>query len=182
MKLFQLIPITFIWIFTSCALHIPVKTDYDTKATFDSYTSFGFYKPGIDAVEINDLDKKRILRALDQTLQQKGFTKSETPDLLVNIKTEAEKNINVYQNAGFGYGFGWGWYNPYWWGGFNNVASTYQTVDGILYIDLIDAKTKELVWYGTGRAALVDGPEAKEARVQAIVSAILAKYPPGIQK
>ncbi len=164
----------------SCAT-VQVQTDYDTQANFNNYKTFGFYKPGIDKVEINDLDKKRILRAIDKTMQEKGFTKSENPDLLVNIKTKAEKSINVYQNTGFGYGYGWGWYNPIGWGGFYGYNTTYQTVDGVLYIDLIDAQKKELIWNGTGRAALVEGPEAKEARIQEMVSAILLKYPPQLK-
>lgn len=166
---------------TSCAT-VNVKTDYDTKANFKAYKSFGFLKPAIDKVEISDLDKKRILRAIDLQLQAKGFNKSTTPDLLVSINTKAEKNVQVYQNFGFGYG--WGWWSPFWWGGpgFNGV-STYETVDGVLFIDLIDAKKKELVWQGIGKAPLVEGgPIEKEKRINEIVTAILAKYPPGSEK
>jgi len=153
----------------------------DKKASFTEYATFGFFKPGIDKVEISDLDKKRILRAIDKTMQDKGFLKSETPDLLVSIVTKAEKNINVYQNN-LGFGYGWGWYNPFWWngGGFNNF-NTFETVEGVLFIDLIDAKKKELIWQGVGRAPLVDGPEAKEERINEIVTAILAKYPPELK-
>jgi len=176
MRAKYIIGILLAFLMISCAT-VYVKTDYDTQASFTTYKTFGFFKPGIDKVEISDLDKKRILRSIDKTLHNKGFTKSETPDLLVSITTKAEKNVNVYQNN-FGYGYGWGWYNPFWWGtGFNNF-STYESVEGRLFIDLIDAKKKELVWQGVGTAPLVDGPEAKEARIQEIVTAILAKYPP----
>jgi len=164
----------------SCAT-VRVQTDYDTQASFTEYKTFGFFKPGIDKVEISDLDKKRILRSIDKTMLQKGFTKSETPDLLVNIVTKAEKNVDVYQNN-FGFGYGWGWYNPFWWGGGFNNFSTIETIEGRLFIDLIDAKKKELVWQGVGTAALVEGPVAKEERIQEMVEAILIKYPPGTEK
>lgn len=158
----------------SCST-VQVKSDYDTKAEFTKYKSFAFYKTGIDKVEINDLDKKRILRAVDRSLADKGLVKSETPDLLVNFTTKAEKSVQVSQQN-FGYGFGWGWWNPFWFG--NNFVNTYETIDGILVIDLIDAEKNELIWQGIGKAPLVDGPEAKTERINEIVAAILAKYPP----
>ena len=48
------------------------------------YTTYAFFKPGIDEVEISDLDKKRILKAIESELDGKQLTKSETPDLLIN--------------------------------------------------------------------------------------------------
>ena len=164
------------FLIASCA-SVNVRTDYDSKANFNQYSSFAFFKPGIDKVEISDLDKKRILRAIDKTMQEKGFVKSTTPDVLVSIVTKAEKNVNVYQNN-VGFGYGWGWYNPFWFGGGFNNFGTFETVEGRLFIDIIDANKKELIWQGVGTAALVEGPEAKDERIQEIVSAILAKYPP----
>ena len=108
-------------------------------------------------------------------MQEKGFVKSTTPDVLVSIVTKAERNVNVYQNN-VGFGYGWGWYNPFWFGGGFNNFGTFETVEGRLFIDIIDANKKELIWQGVGTAALVEGPEAKDERIQEIVSAILAKY------
>ena len=155
----------------SCAT-VNVTTDFDTSKDFTNFKSFAFFKPGIDEVEISDLDKRRILRAIDTVMQSKGFVKTETPDLLVNISTDAEKNTYFYQNN---FGWGWGW-SPFWWGpGFMN---SYDVIEGTLFIDLIDAKNKELVWQGIGKAPLVDGPYKKEERIREIVASVLAKYPP----
>ncbi len=166
-----------LFLLTSCAT-VQVKSDYDTKAVFANYKSFGFYKTGIDKVDINDLDKKRILRAIDKNLAEKGLVKSNTPDLLINFTTKAEKNVQVAPN--YGYGFGWGWWSPFWYG--NNFYNTYETIEGVLVIDLIDAEKNELIWQGIGKAPLADGPEAKTERINEIVTAVLAKYPPEIEK
>lgn len=156
---------------TSCST-VNVRTDYDTKAQFDTYKTFAFFKAGIDKVEISDLDKRRILRSIDEAMISKGFTKSEKPDLLINITTKAQENINVYPNY---FGWGWGW-SPFWVNqGFYN---TYSTIEGTLFIDLIDAKEKQLIWQGIGTAPLVQGAEQKEERIKEIVSSILLKYPP----
>jgi hypothetical protein len=42
-------------------------------------------------VQISEFDKKRILHAIDNELGKMGMTKSNTPDLLVNIFTKEEK-------------------------------------------------------------------------------------------
>ena len=47
-------------LFLSCS-SIRVYNDFDAGVDFDSYTSYAFFKPGIDEVEISDLDKKRII-------------------------------------------------------------------------------------------------------------------------
>jgi hypothetical protein len=159
---------------SSCA-SVDVSTDYASNVDFSQYKSFAFYKPGVDKAEISDLDKRRILRAIESELKQKGMVKSENPDLLISIITDAEKNVNVYQNN-FGYGWGWGW-NPYFMGGpaYSNVSTS---VDGILFIDLIDEQSRELVWQGMGQAILSRDREEKIEKINFIVQEIMKAYPP----
>ena len=163
--------------FTSCST-VQVASDYDQQVNFNQYKSFAFFKPGIDKAEISDLDKKRILRAIEEEMLAKGFTKSEEPDVLVSIFTKTNENINIYQNR-YGYGYGWGW-NPWYWGAGANTVTT--TSEGTLYIDLIDAKSKELVWQGMGTAALAKEVNRKQERINEIVEKIMEKYPPGLEK
>lgn len=166
--------VLFVLVFTSCS-GVRVATDYDREANFNQYQTFAFFKPGIDKAEISDLDKKRILRSIESEMLEKGFTKSENPDLLVSIFTKTKENINIY-NTPYGYGYGWGWHPYYWRTGYNTVNST---TEGTLYIDLIDAAQKELVWQGMGTAALARDVDRKQERINKIVGEILEKYPPG---
>ncbi len=165
---------------TSCQ-SVQVVTDYDRTVNFSDYHTFAFYKPTIDKAKISDLDKRRILRAIDSSLTAKGLTKSDTPDLLVSIVTKSAKNINVHQNY-YGWGAYWGgpWYwgmSPYW--GNNYYTST--NTDGTLYINLIDADKNMLVWQGVGTGLI--SPEGnvseKVERINTIVREILNRYPPG---
>jgi hypothetical protein len=52
--------------------------------------------------------------------------------------------------------------------------------EGSLYIDVIDANKKELVWQGRGVGTLNNTKdiEKKEARIKEFVSQILQEYPP----
>jgi hypothetical protein len=178
-----LLPVVVLLFVTSC-ISVRVVADYDQEANFDSYKTFAFYKTGIDKAEISDLDKKRILRSIEKEMVARGFVKSENPDLLVNIMTKANKRINVNNNFGFGFGgWGWGgfggWGNPWMWGG--NSAMVSSRVEGVLYIDLIDTKQKELVWQGRGSGNLLgrrSSIEKKEARIQEFVAEIMKEYPP----
>jgi hypothetical protein len=110
-------------------------------------------------------------------MNTKGLSKSEKPDLLVNIFTKATERVNVNQfNTGFGYGWGYGWgWNPYLWGGQTSVSTN---TEGTLYIDLIDAATKELVWQGEGVGVLTQNAGKKDERIAEFVAKILAQYPP----
>lgn len=161
---------------SSCT-SVRVLSDYDREADFKTYKSYAFFKTGIDKAEISDLDKKRILRAIEAEMNARGFVKSENPDLLVSIFTKEKERVDVYNNA-WGWGWGWGW--GYWgWPGYygNNVSTS---TEGSLYIDLIDARTRDLVWQGRGVGTLnnTSNVARKEERIREFVSQILEQYPP----
>ena len=187
MKLFAL-PVLALVFLSSC-VSVRVVSDYDRDANFKEYKSYAFYKTGIDQAQISDLDKKRILRAIETEMTSRGFTKSSNPDILVSIFTKEREQVDVYNNNfGFGWG-GWGWggfgwggwgWGPGWgWGGAWGPNVSTRT-EGSLYIDLIDAKDKELVWQGRGVGTLnnVKNIEKKEERIRQFVSEILSEYPP----
>ena len=151
---------------------ISVITDHDSGADFTKYKSFAYLKPGIDRVEISDLDKRRILKAIDLQLAEKSMLKSDMPDLLVSINTSAKEKVYVNTNYGF---WGWGW-NPWMWGPNQNTVSS--RTEGVLYIDLIDAKTKQLVWQGKGKGGISEYSKNRDERIGIFVAEILKKFPP----
>jgi hypothetical protein len=174
MKAIKIISAFILLLLSSCST-VRVNSDYDKNVNFSQYKTYAFQKSGVDKVQISDLDKKRILRAIDFEMTKKGFTKSETPDLLINIFTKEREQIDVNQyNTSWGYGWGYGW-NPYLWGGQTYVTTS---TEGTLYIDLIDSKKKELVWQGEGEGYLTKVRSEKESRINEFVSKILAQFPP----
>ena len=177
MKALKFLIIALAFTMVSCS-SVRVNSDYDKNVNFGQYKTYAFHKSGVDKVEISDLDKKRILRAIDAQLTTKGFTKSETPDLLVNIFTKERERVDVNQyNAGWGYGWGYGW-NPYFWGGRTYVTTS---TEGTLYIDLIDAKNKELIWQGLGTGYLTQNRDKKDERINEFVAKIIAEFPPQVK-
>ncbi len=164
-------------IVTSCS-SVKVATDYERTTNFDEFKSFAFFKPGIDKAEINDIDKRRILRAIESELLAKGYTKSEDPDLLVSIFTKSNQRVDVYNNYWGAGAWGWGGFGPGWGWGWNQPMVSTRT-EGVLYIDLINAKKKELVWQGQGKGYLSRNMERKEERIKEFVNKVLGQFPPG---
>lgn len=193
MKALRLLPLLAIMLIVSSCNTVRVASDYDQTVNFNEYKTYAFYKPGIDKAEISDLDKKRVLRAIETEMEAKGFTKSENPAVLVSIFAKANKRVDVYQNnfgfrggwgwGGFGYGgFGWGGgFGPWWGGGAYNGNTVSERIEGILYIDLLDVDKKQLVWQGKGTTSLISGNvDKREARIQEIVKEIMEVYPPAL--
>lgn len=175
MKKLKYLPLFLIFLVVSCS-SVNVYNDYDKKVDFTQFKTFAFYKPGVDKVEISDLDKKRILKSIEAEMLAKGFTKSENPDLLVNFFTKSREQVDVNAfNNSWGYGYGYGW-NPYIWGG--NRTSVRTSTQGTLFIDLIDAKKKEMIWQGEGQGEIFKNQNNKEKRIQEFVTEILKQYPP----
>ncbi|OWP83666.1 hypothetical protein BWK59_09325 [Flavobacterium davisii] len=174
MKTTRLLTLFSLLMLTACS-SVYVNTDYDKRARFDQYKTFAYLKSGIDKAEISDLDKKRILYALDETLTEKGFSKSENADILISFFTKEKERVDYYNN----WGWNMGWNNP-WWGGFS-YSMPVTSIEGTLIIDVIDAKTKELIWQGKGSGYLTEDVNKKDARIKEFVSKILEKYPPQIK-
>ena len=178
MKIYKLFILLCLGILTSCS-SVKVVSDYDTKVDFSTYKTFAFYKKGIDKASVSDLDKKRIMRAIENELIEKGFTKSENPDLLISIFTKSREQVNVTDNN-LGYGFGWG-YNPWFFGSTNLNINQYT--EGTLFIDFIDKKNNELIWQGIGSGAMkMSNIEKKEKRISDLVNKIILAYPPNLKK
>ena len=184
MKTLKLLSLLFITAVAASCSSVRVTADYDDSADFTHYKTYGYLKDGVDKAEISDLDKKRILKAVDAELEKKGFTKSDKPDVLINIFTKANKDVNVnnwggygmgYYGYGMGYGWGWGG-GPWGWGG--NYTSVSTVTEGTLYIDLIDAAKKELVWQGVGTGVLTRDRNKKQERINEFVAKIIAEFPP----
>jgi len=184
MKLYVSASVLLVLILFSCST-VDVYSDYDKKTDFSNFKTYAFYKKGIDKVEISDLDKRRILRAIEHELKAKGMVVSENPDVLINIFTKSREKINVYNNSyngwypwyyGYGYGYG-GYYGPGYGFGYMNVSTS---TEGTLFIDLIDARKKELAWQGIGTGLLSYEKDInkKEAKINEFVSKIMMAYPP----
>ena len=163
----------------SCS-SIKVTSDFDKTAGFANYKTYAF-TPEAQSLPLDDINRGRILTAIENELAAKGFTKAENPDVLIDVNIKAEKqttatatNTGGYYGRGYRYGYG---------GGFSTTTINYDTyVDGTLFIDMIDASKKQLVWQGRGTKTLDPEatPQKREENINYAVKQIFTKYPPAI--
>ena len=160
---------------------VQVDTDWNPSTDFSKLHTYAWLSdaplttgdPRFD----NPLVDQRIRNATAEALVAKGFTPAAkaSADFLVAylITSQQKTDVNtVYESYGYGLG---GFGGP-------GYARTYVTQYelGTLILDVLDPKTKSLVWRGSGSAVLGESrtPEERDERVRAAVQEILAKFPP----
>ncbi|GHC49150.1 DUF4136 domain-containing protein [Ulvibacter litoralis] len=159
-------------VLASCGASVAV--DYDKEVTFSEYTSYNFY-PDIKS-GLNQLDDKRIMRVMDSVLQQKGFIKSEAPQLLVNFYAK-ETVSNSRNTLGIGVGGGGGAVGVGVSGG---IPIGGRVINQALTIDFVAASNDALIWQAIADGELKEkaNPKQREAYYEAVVSKVLKEYPP----
>lgn len=155
------------------ALAGKIKTDFNPKADFASFKTWDWV-PGHDqghrGVLAGAAARELVESALTSDLERRGLRRvgpGETPDLVVRYVGEVS---DAAKGTTSGY---LGGYEPYimgeWSNGFQTAVSV-SSKSATMMIDLIDPKTKGLVWrafveqkYGT-TASQVGSPVAEAVR------------------
>ena len=171
-----LIPVLIILFAASCAT-VKVSSDYDNTAPFDGYKTYKFTPEAMN-LAVDGINRTRILSAVENELSLKGFTKSDNPDVLIDLKVTAVAKQTATATTSPAYGAG---YRYRWGGGFTTTTIDYEHyVEGTLFVDMIDASKNQLVWQGRGAGTINPDvkPEKRELNINAGVKKVFEKYPP----
>lgn len=169
----KLLPILLLSIFlASCGAAVTV--DYDKQIDFSKYNTYNYY-PTIDS-GLSALDNGRIKQVTDSLMLQRGFIKSDTPQLYINFY--ARESLSHSQSTlGIGVGSGGGNVGVGVSGG---IPIGGKTINQRLTMDFIDVEKDDLIWQ-----AIADGdmkeranPQQKEAYYFSVIQKILSNYPP----
>jgi len=164
---------TIVLVVFSCA-PIHVTYDYEKGTDFSKYKTYQYYadmETGLTA-----MDAKRLLDAFDLKMKEKGFSISETPDFLIDIKSH---EFQTPQRSTVGVGLGGGGRNV--GGGISIGLPIGQAeMNREIVVDFVDEKGKGLFWQSISESSFNTNatPETREARLNAIAAKILAKFPP----
>jgi len=188
LRFLWLLPLAFVM--SGCASGPNVRSDYDHQADFAAYRTFGFMSPlGTDKAGYTSLVTERLKVATRLQMEQRGYVYTEKqPDLLVNFLVQVKNrteyvppppmpwgpNYYGYRMGGFG-----PWMGGYGsWPGYGFGPDVIQYTEGVLNIDLIDARRKQLVWEGIA-TSVIDSLEqaSSETYIAPIVADIFKKYP-----
>jgi hypothetical protein len=146
-----------------------VTFDFDRSANFSRFKTYTWVR-GTNLSD--DLNHRRIMRAVDAQLGARGFAKvdaSSHPDVLVAYHASFDKNLQI--NA-FGSGPRVGFRS--------GSATVDEIVVGTLAIDMLDSQTRSIVWRGIASKELdaKASPEKKEKNINKAAEKIFKNYPP----
>ena len=164
----------------SCS-SIQVSYDYDKTTDFSKFKTYEYTGDAMK-LPIQELDRNRIIAAIDKQMTAKGFTKSDNPDVLLDlqVKLEQKTEATATNNGGMYYGRGYRY-----GGGFTTTTINVENyVVGTLFINMVDKANGTLAWQGRGTRTLSENPtpEKKEANINYAIVEIFKKYPPKVVK
>lgn len=176
------------FIVAACGPSIKVTYDYDGQADFSKYKTYAFSEDALK-LPVNDLNRDRILKAIDTELAAKGFTKSDNPDVLIDLHVKAEKKTEATATTSGTGMYGGGMYGGPWRYGYGGGFSTTQVnyndyIVGTLFVNMVDKATEKIVWQGRGTKTVDEdaSAEKREANINAGAKMIFSKYPPAKKK
>ncbi len=123
----------------------------------------------------NSITNRTLRTAIMRGFESRGYLRNDSnPDFAVAYYASARERLDVTY---WDYGYAW---RPRWWGGRGRAwAGPLVTVytEGTVIIDVIDAKSRDLLWRGRGVAVVSDDEQQYLADIQETVQAILDKFP-----
>ncbi len=165
---------------SSCA-SVKISADYDQNASFESYKTYALVVYPESLPYDRDMSTTAIL-SVERELKSKGLKKAENADLLVDMKARATQAKTVSGTSTGEYPDFYGVGYIYTWGaGFSTATINFNSYsEGTLFIDLIDARKRQLVWQGRGMTTLRPDapPTEREKNLSEAITKIMSKYPP----
>ena len=176
----RLLAIVFIGTLTACT-SLKVGSDFDHSATFSGYHTFAWMSREHYGTH-NPLVVERTRDAIRARLTNTGFVYAEdaaVADFVVDFTIGAHERVDVesypapYVGAWYSYP-GW-WGSPYW----GNSIDVRKYREGILSIDVFDARNHRAVWHGWAKKELSQADiDRSEAPIRAAVAGVLENFPP----
>ncbi len=167
----------------SACTTLRVTSDVNTTVSTQcrSFAWAGSFRPKSGPLNqvVNPVNESRLRSAIATNLGARGLTLTDSmkdADCLVGYGIGVHDVVEGAYPYGWGYGGGWGWRHGYagaaWWDG------PYVFEEGIIAVDLYDAKSHQPIWHASVNQNVthLTGADA-EAKINAAVAAIFTKYP-----
>ncbi|WP_455200291.1 DUF4136 domain-containing protein [Kaarinaea lacus] len=142
--------------------------EYDPTFDFSTLKTYAWISIPDESPEV-ELIMKRLRPMIDDRLAKSGFKQSDDPDFKVATHVQSKDAVDVVN-----WGYGYGWRGSYGYG-----FEAYQYEEGSLLVDIVDAKTNELVWQGLARAELKHtDPELRDRTARRAINKLFKHFPP----
>jgi hypothetical protein len=162
----------------ACAGGPQIRTQSAPALDILKYQTFGFVeRPDTDKSGYTTLTTRFLKEAVAREMQSRGYTRSDTPDLLINFSVGSKDKVEG--SSWPDVGLGWGrWSRGWGWGGTFGGRDIRTVTEGSLTIDVVDQQHRELIWSGTAKGRVTTKAENDpQPAIQQAVAAIFSKYP-----
>lgn len=163
----------------ACQSRPEVRTQSAPAVDVLRYQTFGFVEhPDTDKSGYTTLTTRYLKDAVTREMLARGYTTSESPDLVINFVAATRDKVEGTTGPAVGVGYGrWGWHGWGWSVGYGG-QDVRTITEGSLTIDLVDRRRNELVWSGTAEGRLTKkAMRDPQPAIEQAVAAIFAKYP-----
>ncbi len=172
---------------SACAApKIKTRSQTDPSANLSSYKTYGFVaEPGTNRSGYSTPITSYFKTAITREMNARGYTLSETPELLINFNTNAREQVDIRSTPSMSYGVGYG-YGYYGYRGGMYAAGpiggtdveTVRYKQGTANIDVVDAAKKQLVWEGVAEGKITDTMmKNPQATIDTVITDMFAEYP-----
>lgn len=172
---------TFAALLAACQSRPEIRTQTAPDFELGRYQTFGFVeRPSTDTAGYTTLTTRYLKDSVSRELQARGYTLSESPELLVNFRVGSRDKVEGRTGPSVGVGYGRWWHRG--WGGRGGIGigdRDIRTVtEGELSVDLVDRQSNALVWSGTAEGRVTKAARNDpQAAIDQAVQQIFAKYP-----
>lgn len=166
-----------------CGLGVRVTTQVAPGTSFVEFRTFkvltppprrdGRRAPPDDLMVISSITNQALRTNIADAFIARGYALDDaTPTFTVAYYASSREKLDIDL---WDYG-----YRGRWWGAWRMPgpvpASTYYT-EGTVVIDVVDARTNELVWRGRGVARTSDDPGEFQRNLREAVQAVVKRFP-----
>ena len=161
--------------FTGCAT-MNVNSYAERGITFTQYHSYNWDAAGPAAtgdprLDNNPFFNERVQVDVEKRLASRGFEKAASgmPELMIHYHMSINQRVDL-NGADQKYGS-------------CDTCQPYVFEAGTLIIDFVDTRTNKVVWRGWAEGAMdgaIDDQKLMEQRIDATVTRILERFPPGL--
>ncbi|MDO5655705.1 MAG: DUF4136 domain-containing protein [Flavobacteriaceae bacterium] len=150
-----------------------VKSDYDRSVNFSQYKTYNYFTD-MKMGEFSELDARRMTTAIDQQMAQKGFTKSENPQLIIDIQPKEREYKSTSSSVRVG---GGNWGRGVSVGGSVGIPIRTKKSDKQIVIEMVDASNQHMIWQGVYDKTT--SPNANRDKfISDAIAKIFSKFPP----
>ncbi|MGQ0734698.1 MAG: DUF4136 domain-containing protein [Acidobacteriota bacterium] len=164
---------------TACAAAMNVSSHVASGLDFSTYKTVGWGPPdelptGDPRLDQNPFFQDHVQGAVEKGLAAQGFeqTTTGTPDLLIHYHASITTRVDVNRiDREYGYCYGE-----------DCEVRVVEFEAGTLVLDLVDARTKQVIWRGWAQhrvGDILDDPDEMAERITEAVSRMLQRLPAG---